>query len=70
MVDGRQMVSLVSVHGRVDGSILVFFRCSVFRVYYDRAEDVRMCYGTRVCYATYKSGQAVLAILPRMVVPA
>ena len=34
-------------HDVIDGSILVFFGCFVFRVYYYRAEGV--------CYVTYKS---------------
>ena len=51
----------------IDGSTSVFVRCFVFRVYYHRAEDVHV-----ICYVTYKSGQAVLIILPRIpvVVPA
>ena len=57
----------------IDGSTLVFFRCSVFRVYYHRAEGVHRLvvhvYVVSTC-VTYKSGQAVLIILPRIVVPA
>ena len=48
----------------IDGSTLVFFGCFVFGVYYHRAEGVR-----RLVVHVYKSGQAVLIVLPRMVVP-
>ena len=56
----------------VDGSTLVFFGCFVFGVYYHRAPSVGCspACGTFVCCVTYKSGQAVLIVLPRMVVPA
>ena len=62
----------------INGSTLVFFWCSVFRVYYHRAEGVcRLVVCICICIycVTYKfgqavlSGQAVLIILPRMVVP-
>ena len=58
----------------IDGSTSVFVRCFVFRVYYHRAEGVHqlVVYVYVICYVTYKSGQAVLIILPRIpvVVPA
>ena len=52
----------------IDGSTSVFFQCSVLRVYYHRG--CSPAFGTCVCCVTYKSGQAVLIVLPRMVVPA
>ena len=54
----------------IDGSTSVFVRCFVFRVYYHRAEGVHQLVVLCVCYVTYKSGQAVLIILPCIVVPA
>ena len=48
----------------VDGSTLVFFGCFVFGVYYHRAEGVR-----QLVVHLYIVCQAVLIVLPRMVVP-
>ena len=52
----------------IDSSTLVFFGCFAFGVYYHRAEGVRRLV-VHCCCVTYKSGQAVLIVLPRMVVP-
>ena len=51
------------------GSTLVFFGCFCLWGVLSSSGGCSPACGTCVCCVTYKSGQAVLIVLPRMVVP-